>query len=129
MDSLDFFHNPKRIPSSPTSKSSKSSWYDYYAGYSPEFVQDVLKYLDLKNDAVVLDPWNGSGTTTQVAEDYGCITIGYDINPVMVIVAKARRLDPEVFASLYSLCKDLLKKALTYQSPLHLNDEPLRKRG
>jgi SAM-dependent methyltransferase len=125
VDSLDFFHNPKRIPSSPTSKSSKSSWYDYYAGYSPEFVQDVLKYLNLTKDAVVLDPWNGSGTTTQVAEDYGCIAIGYDINPVMVIVAKARRLDPGVFTSLYSLCKDLLKKASTYQSTLHLNDEPL----
>ena len=125
MDSLDFFHNPKRIPSDPISKMSKSSWYDYYAGYSPDFVQDVLTYLNLSNDAVVLDPWNGSGTTTQVAEDIGYFAIGYDINPVMVIVAKARGLDPGVFASLSSLCNDLLKKAATYQISLHLNDEPL----
>jgi DNA modification methylase len=125
VDPLDFFHNPKRIPSDPTSKFSKSSWYDYYAGYSPVFVQDVLTYLNLNNDAVVLDPWNGSGTTTQVAEDIGYFAIGYDINPVMVIVAKARRLDPGVFGSLFSLCNDLLKKALNYQSSLHLNDEPL----
>ena len=93
---------------------SKSSWYDYYAGYSPDFVRDVLMYLNLNDDAVVLDPWNGSGTTTQVAEDIGYFAIGYDINPVIVIVAKARRLDPGVFASLFSLCNDLLKKATSY---------------
>ena len=125
MDSLDILHNPKRIPSDPFTKKSKSSWYDYYAGYSPDFVQDVLTYLNLSDDAVVLDPWNGSGTTTQVAEDIGYFAVGYDINPVMVIVAKARRLDPGVFASLSSLCNDLLNKAATYQSSLDLNDEPL----
>jgi len=122
VDSLALFQNPKRVPSL---KKSKSSWYDYYAGYSPDFVQDVLTRLELNNDAVVLDPWNGSGTTTQVAEDIGYFAIGYDINPVMVIVAKARGLDPGVFASLSSLCNDLLNKAVTYQSSLHLNDEPL----
>ena len=125
MDSSAFFHNPKRTPSDSFSKMSKSSWYDYYAGYSPDFVQNVLTYLNLNNDAVILDPWNGSGTTTQVAEDAGYFAIGYDINPVMVIVAKARILDPGVFASLSSLCNDLLKKAVSYQSPLHLNEEPL----
>ncbi len=125
MDSSAFFHNPKRTPSDSFSKMSKSSWYDYYVGYSPDFVQDVLTYFDLNNDAVILDPWNGSGTTTQVAEDAGYFAIGYDINPVMVIVAKARGLDPGIFASLSSLCNDLLKKAVSYQSPLHLNDEPL----
>lgn len=125
MDSLDIFHNPKRIPSDPFTKKSKSSWYDYYAGYSPDFVQDVLTYLILDHNAVILDPWNGSGTTTQVAEDLGYFAVGYDINPVMVIVAKARRLDPGVFASLSSLCNDLLNKAAAYQSSLDLNDEPL----
>ncbi len=125
MDSSAFFHNPKRTPSNSFSKMSKSGWYDYYAGYSPDFVQNILTYFDLNNDAVILDPWNGSGTTTQVAEDAGYFAIGYDINPVMVIVAKARGLDPGIFASLSSLCNDLLKKAVSYQSPLHLNDEPL----
>lgn len=125
MDYLASIHNPKRIPSDSISKTSKSSWYDYYAGYSPDFVQDVLTYLNLNDDAVVMDPWNGSGTTTQVAEDIGYFAIGYDINPVMVIVAKARGLDPGVFASLSSLCNDLLKKAISYQSSLLLKNEPL----
>ena len=125
MDSQAFFHNPKRISSNPSLKKSKSSWYDYYAGYSPDFVKDVLTNLKLNNDAVILDPWNGSGTTTQIAEDIGYFAIGYDINPVMVIVANARRLDPGVLASLTSLCNDLLKKAVAYQSFLHLDYEAL----
>lgn len=125
VDFQAFIHNPKRISSDPSSKKSKSSWYDYYAGYSPGFVEDVLTYLKLNDDAVILDPWNGSGTTTQIAEDTGYYAIGYDINPVMVIVANARRLDPGVLASLTSLRNDLLKKAVTYLSSLHLDYEPL----
>ena len=124
-NSQAFSHNPKRISSDSTLKKSKSSWYDYYAGYSTGFVEEVLTYLKLNNDAVILDPWNGSGTTTQIAEDMGYYAIGYDINPAMVIVANARRLDPGVSASLTSLCNDLLKKAVAYQSTLHLDYEPL----
>ena len=48
MDSLALFQNPKRVPSL---KKSKSSWYDYYAGYSPDFVQDVRDHvLNNKDD-------------------------------------------------------------------------------
>jgi DNA modification methylase len=39
-----------------------------------------------------MDPWNGSGTTTKVSGDMGFSAIGFDINPVMVIVAKAKLL-------------------------------------
>jgi DNA modification methylase len=67
--------------------------YHYYAGFSPEFVRDVVNSLDINRDAVILDPWNGSGTTTQVAKLMGYSAIGFDINPAMVIVAKARLLD------------------------------------
>ncbi len=67
--------------------------YHYYAGFSPEFVKDVLAYLNVDHDMVIFDPWNGSGTTTQVANDMGFSAIGYDINPVMVIVAKAKLLN------------------------------------
>ncbi|WP_410712175.1 DNA methyltransferase [Bradyrhizobium sp. BEA-2-5] len=39
---------------------------------------------------VVLDPWNGSGTTTSVANGAGLTAVGIDINPAMAVVAKAR---------------------------------------
>ena len=42
----------------------------------------------------MLDPWNGSGTTTYAAAQLGHSSIWLDLNPVMVIVARARLLSP-----------------------------------
>ncbi|MFC7660545.1 hypothetical protein ACFQV8_34860 [Pseudonocardia benzenivorans] len=38
----------------------------------------------------MLDPWNGSGTTTSAAADYGVPSVGIDLNPVANVVAQAR---------------------------------------
>lgn len=38
----------------------------------------------------MLDPWNGSGTTTSVATKFGIRSTGVDINPALAVVAKAR---------------------------------------
>lgn len=66
------------------------SWFPYYAGYSAQFVEETLLCLDMRPRARVLDPWNGSGTSTAVADRLGCDAIGFDINPVAVLVASAR---------------------------------------
>lgn len=66
------------------------SWYPYYAGYSPGFARNVLSMLALPPGATVLDPWNGAGTTTLVADELGYRAIGFDINPVAALVANAR---------------------------------------
>jgi tRNA G10 N-methylase Trm11 len=59
----------------------------------------------------VLDPWNGSGTTTAAAAALGLNVHGYDLNPVMVLVAKARCLDVAEYSSLSPLASELLRKA------------------
>jgi DNA modification methylase len=83
-----------RSPKKDRSSSKRSSdLFHYYAGFSPEFVRDILAGLNISPDAVIMDPWNGSGTTTQVANDLGFSAIGFDLNPVMVIVAKAKLLN------------------------------------
>jgi hypothetical protein len=41
---------------------------------------------------IVLDPWNGSGTTTLVAQKLGIKSFGLEINPVMTIHARAKNL-------------------------------------
>lgn len=79
--------SPKRAQGTVT-----TDWYNYYAGYSKLFVQDALDLMDLKASSVVYDPWNGSGTTTKVACENGMTAIGIDINPVMVVVGRARLL-------------------------------------
>jgi hypothetical protein len=71
----------------------RASVFPYYAGYSAGFVAGVVSNLDLEPGSVILDPWNGSGTTTQVVSEYGLKAVGLDINPAMAIVAQARSVD------------------------------------
>ncbi|MCH8814263.1 MAG: hypothetical protein IH957_04075 [Chloroflexi bacterium] len=72
---------------------TKKSAYRYYAAFSEQFVRDVLTAVNLGPDQMVLDPWNGSGTTTRVAAQLGIRAYGVDLNPVMAAVAKARLVD------------------------------------
>ncbi|MCP3167406.1 hypothetical protein [Myxococcus qinghaiensis] len=66
------------------------AWFPYYAGYSSVFVREALAGLGAEPGWTVLDPWNGAGTTTAVADANGCDAIGFDINPVAALVAAAR---------------------------------------
>jgi hypothetical protein len=68
----------------------RDSLFPYYAGFSTAFVSDVLDALQVTTGQIILDPWNGSGTTTAVASSLGVDAIGIDLNPALAIVAKAR---------------------------------------
>jgi len=99
------------------------NWFPYYAGYNSGFVFDVLKQLQTKPGDSILDPWNGSGTTTTTAYRMGAKVIGCDINPVMVVAAKSALLDPGTAPSLPPLAEELMNVALT--SKLSIGSEPL----
>jgi len=91
------------LPSPKQSRSDlvgRATWYPYYAGYSAAFVREVLKRTGLQSDCAVLDPWNGAGTTTQVCSDLGFRAFGFDLNPAMAYVARARVASPRDIASL-----------------------------
>jgi len=72
-----------------------NSWFPYYAGYSIEFAESVLKAAALPKGASVFDPWNGSGTTTLAAANLGLSGYGFDLNPIAVMIAKARLVNPD----------------------------------
>ena len=95
----------------PANSKGVAGWYGYYAGYSPLFVFDMLKRLAIPPGESILDPWNGVGTTTQVAQENGNNAIGFDLNPVVVIVAKARQLHCGVLPSIESLCSEIIERA------------------
>ncbi len=97
--------NPKLSTDSQLIQDSRI--FPYYAGYSSQFSNNIIESLNLPAAAVVFDPWNGSGTTTQSALRYGKSAIGFDLNPVMVIVAKARLLSYLELPSLFALAKSL----------------------
>lgn len=91
--------------------SGRASWYPYYAGFSSEFARAALVDSGLPAHSRVLDPWNGSGTTTEAALSLGLNSVGYDLNPAMVVIAKARLLSERTKPSLVPLAREILAKA------------------
>lgn len=78
------------ISSKLPSRRSKNEFYRYYAGYPLEFAEWALGEIELPPGALVIDPWNGSGTTAAACARLGISCQGYDINPVMVHLGRAR---------------------------------------
>jgi hypothetical protein len=81
-----FFQISSKLPA----RRSKSEFYRYYAGYPLEFAEWALGELQLSAGAKVIDPWNGSGTTVAACARLGMSCQGFDINPVMVHLGRAR---------------------------------------
>jgi hypothetical protein len=88
-----------------------SSWYRFYPGFSEKFARSILLSAGLVEGDWVLDPWNGGGTTTSTSASLGLNVYGYDLNPAMVIVAKARCLDPAEYPSLRPLGINIIRRA------------------
>lgn len=97
---------------SPKNKSAKKTgralWYNYYAGYSKDFATELISEACLNPQSIILDPWNGSGTTTSVSAELGYSSIGFDLNPVMVFIAKARLVSKREKNSLMPLAWEII---------------------
>lgn len=96
-------------PKQPPSERLKD-WYPYYAGYTSAFVTDVFECY-LKRAESVVDPWNGSGTTTAVAADRNVRSVGIDVNPALSVVARARLTPKSVADSLVPMVDGIVAVA------------------
>jgi len=101
-----------------------SDLFPYYAGYSAAFTTQLLQSADLTEEALVLDPWNGAGTTVQAAHKLGLQSFGLDLNPAMVIVAKAGLLSSREVPSLVPLAESIIEHASEHAG---LANDPLEK--
>lgn len=113
-----------KIDSPKRNKRLQTGWegfFPYYAGFPEQFVSNILRSAKLDADAVVLDPWNGSGTTTYAASQLGLKSIGIDLNPVMIIVARARLLPPSEADHLRPLAAAILSHLRS--STVAINDD------
>lgn len=108
------FKSPKRADE----EEKQVGVYDYYASYSHSFVRDFLLRLNLPKNSVVLDPWNGSGSTTYIASMEGYKAIGVDLNPVMKIISISKLANRKEISLAITRCK-FLRKEITkkYISP------------
>jgi hypothetical protein len=100
--------NPKRRPDTAA---GRDAWYPYYAGFSGAFAQSLIQSAGLRQGSTFLDPWNGSGTSTAAAVASGYRAMGFDLNPVMAVVAKARLLPNIDAPSIAPLLSEITKKS------------------
>lgn len=105
--------SPKRKSDGP----GIDGWYPYYAGFSYEFVREVVRELVRDDGSVVLDPWNGSGTTTAAASNLGHTSLGFDLNPGTIPIANAKLATKMDLASLPGLLEACLDRVLNNLSP------------
>jgi hypothetical protein len=105
----------------PASQTGIESWHPYYAGYTEEFTRGVLRQLGEGERLAILDPWNGSGTTTRIAHEMGHRPIGFDLNPVANLVASAKIVHPDDAGHVTGLAKRLAESM-----PVEIaDDDPL----
>jgi len=96
-------------------------WVPWIAGFSSDFVSDVLnKYLI--SDGVVLDPFAGVGTTLVEAILHGHSVVGFEINPYAALACRTKvnayRIDGE------SLCNEMLRFQTFYKEKISENYIP-----
>ncbi len=102
------------VQSPKRDRQARTGWegfFPYYAGYPETFARKIIESSDLKAGSLIFDPWNGSGTTTFAAAQLGFKAIGLDLNPVMVIVSRARILPFSEADALQPLSRAILASA------------------
>ncbi|MBW8001100.1 MAG: site-specific DNA-methyltransferase [Planctomycetes bacterium] len=61
-------------------------WFPYREGYSVELVNSFIKSLKISGN--IFDPFSGSGTTLLAARNNNINSLGVDVNPISVLVAR-----------------------------------------
>ena len=100
----------------------KKALYQYYAGFSEDFVSDILKKY-ASPGMRILDPWNGSGTTTKICSHYGFNSVGLDINPAMLPIAWARHCDAVYIDEICQLISNALEKEIFVEVKISYQDD------
>jgi DNA modification methylase len=80
-------------------------WYFYKEAFSPHLVRHAIEAEELPRTAEVFDPFSGSGTTVLEAASLGRAAYGYEVNPFVAAVARAKlcRASPSEFRSAASV--------------------------
>jgi hypothetical protein len=107
--------NPKRRV---TDLEGRFGWYPFYAGFSADFAGWALDHVLEDPGGLLLDPWNGAGTSTLAASLRGMRAIGIDLNPAMVIAARAQLLDSTELRSIRKMSRYIANDAKR-KSPMY----------
>jgi len=85
-------------------------WHYYKEGFSPQLVEKAIDESDIGKRGIVLDPFNGGGTTTLTAALRGLRSIGLEVNPFTAFLAEAK-LSTASALSLRKVAKSIIDGA------------------
>jgi len=86
-------------------------WFRYSAGFSAQWVKEVVRDLAHSNSITLFDPFVGSGTTVLAGEECGIKSFGIEAHPFVVRVAKAKLLWDEDVNAFRNFAMDVLQYA------------------
>ncbi len=98
------------IPIKADTKYYTHGVYRYIGKFPPQVPKEVLRRY-AKPGMTVVDPMCGSGTTLIEAKLIGCNAIGYDVNPVSIMISKvvSHKYDCEVLKELTTEIQGLMQ--------------------
>src|SRR5260370_4928757 len=64
--------------------------FPYRGKFHPQLIKGIMNVIGVRRGELVLDPMTGSGTTNVESSLIGINSIGYDINPFAVFMARAK---------------------------------------
>jgi DNA modification methylase len=69
---------------------ARHRWYYYKEGFSPNLVKEAIESSGIETDDIILDPFNGSGTTTLTSSLNNYKSIGIEVNPFTSFLSKTK---------------------------------------
>jgi DNA modification methylase len=91
--------------------------HEYRGKFFPQLVTSLLNIGCVPPSGIVLDPMCGSGTTLVEALLAGHRSIGFDINPLSVLMSRTKCLLLTLVPSELARCYELLRKSLAAVKP------------
>jgi DNA modification methylase len=80
-----------RLPTNTTTRFHRvHRWFNFIAGFSPEFVHQKCEMAAVEPGSTLLDPFAGCGTSLVVAAERGLHAVGYDPHPIFSRICDAK---------------------------------------
>ena len=75
------------------SSEPRHGWYFYKEGFSSEMVHAAIESANIEKKDLIIDPFNGSGTTTLSASILGLNSVGIEVNPFTAFLSSTKSLN------------------------------------
>ncbi|WP_202895740.1 hypothetical protein [Iningainema tapete] len=69
-------------------------WFNFIAGFSPEFVTRCIQEADLKASEMLIDPFSGLSTSLVQANSQGICSVGFEAHPFFYDISLAKLFPP-----------------------------------